>query len=63
MVLSFFTIQIIEEHMTIFLLESMICYLNFGIFEENKIDKIEEFAVALKDFKKLEKLELYLNKN
>ena len=32
-------------------------------FSENKIDKIEEFAVALKDFNKLEKLELDLNNN
>ena len=32
-------------------------------FSGNKIDKMEEFAVALKDFNKLEKLELYLNKN
>jgi hypothetical protein len=32
-------------------------------FSGNKIDKMEEFAVALKDFNKLEKLELYLNNN
>ena len=36
--------------------------MNLG-FEENKIDKMEEFAIALKDFNKLEKLELDLSKN
>ena len=32
-------------------------------FKENKIENIEEFIVSLKDFSKLERLELYLNMN
>ena len=32
-------------------------------FRENKIDKMEEFAVSLKNFNKLLNLELYLNNN
>jgi hypothetical protein len=34
--------------------------LDFG---ENKIEKIEEFALSLKEFNKLEYLELHLNNN
>ncbi len=34
--------------------------LNFGV---NKIEKIEEFALSLKDFTRLEHLELSLNNN
>jgi hypothetical protein len=32
-------------------------------FEQNKIEKIEEFALSLKDFTRLENLELRLNRN
>jgi hypothetical protein len=32
-------------------------------FEENKIEKIEEFLLSLKDFNRLEILKLYLNNN
>jgi hypothetical protein len=32
-------------------------------FEENKIEKMDEFTVSLKDFIKLENLELNLNNN
>jgi hypothetical protein len=32
-------------------------------FEGNKIEKMEEFAHSLKDFNRLENLELNLNKN
>ena len=32
-------------------------------FRENKIDKIEEFAVALKDFNKLASLEINFTNN
>ncbi len=32
-------------------------------FEENKIEKMEDFALSLKDFTRLENLELYINNN
>jgi hypothetical protein len=32
-------------------------------FEGNKIEKMEEFALSLKDFTRLENLELHLNMN
>ncbi len=33
------------------------------IFSENKIDNIDEFALSLKEFTRMESLELYLNLN
>ncbi len=32
-------------------------------FEQNKIEKMEEFAFSYKDFTRLENLELYLSNN